>query len=101
MRPPFFALFLVCLVLAANLMPAHAQVTALISGRVEDTTGAVLSGATVTVRNNETGLTRTVTTDDAGNFRALFLSVGGQEVKAEVPGFKTAVRSGINLDVGQ
>ena len=40
-------------------------------------------------------------TDEDGNYRVLSLSVGKQEVKAEAPGFKAGVRTGINLAVGQ
>ena len=78
-----------------------AQVTASISGRVEDATGAGIGGATVTVKNLETGATRVVTTSESGNFRVLSLPVGRQEVKVEKAGFKEAVRTGINLEVGQ
>src|SRR6185369_904855 len=44
---------------------------------------------------------RVVITDDTGTFRAFFVPVGRQEVKAEKEGFKAAVRSGISLDLGQ
>ena len=77
------------------------QVTATISGRVEDATGAAVGSATVTVTSPETGVARTVTTDETGNFRVLSLPVGLQEVRAEKPGFQSAVRTGINLVVGQ
>ena len=77
------------------------QVTATISGNVEDATGAAVGGATVTVKNVETGVTRTVTTDETGNYRLLSLPLGLQEVRAEKPGFRSAVRTGINLVVGQ
>ncbi len=80
---------------------AHAQVAASISGRVEDPSGAGANGATVTVTSLETGATRTVTTNETGNFRVLGLPVGRQEVKAEKQGFKAAVRTGINLEVGR
>ena len=60
-----------------------------------------MNGATVTVKSQETGATRVVTTDDAGNFRVLSLPLGPQEVKAEKAGFKAVVRTGINLEVGQ
>lgn len=75
--------------------------TASISGRVEDPSGAGANAATVTVTSLETGATRTVTTNETGNFRVLALPVGRQEVKAEKQGFKAAVRTGINLEVGQ
>jgi carboxypeptidase family protein len=80
----------------------YAQVvTAAISGKVEDASGAMISGATVTIKSLETGATRVVTTDDAGGFKALSLPLGPQEVKAEKAGFKTGIRTGIDLEVGQ
>jgi hypothetical protein len=81
-------------------LPAFAQ-TAAISGKVEDPSGGPVQGAVVTVKSEETGATRVVTTDDNGNYRALSLAVGLQEVKAEKNGFKSEVRMGINLIVGQ
>ena len=89
------------LALAASLTPGWAQVAATISGRVEDQSGAALSGASVTVRNLETGAARVVTSNESGAFRALSLTVGPQEVRAEKAGFKTAIRTGIHLAVGQ
>ena len=87
--------------LAATLAPANAQTTATISGKVEDITGGAVAGTTVTVKSLETGGTRVTDTDDTGNFRILSLSIGRHEVKAEKQGFKAAVHSGIDLDVGQ
>src|SRR5437899_1922923 len=81
--------------------PASAQVTASISGKAEDASGSGVRGATVTVKSLETGATRTVSTDDTGNFRVLSLPLGPQEVRVEKVGFKTAVRTGIDLKVGQ
>ena len=60
-----------------------------------------VGGATVTIKSLETGATRVVTSDEDGKFRALSLPVGQQEIKAEKTGFKAAVRTGINLEVGQ
>jgi hypothetical protein len=85
----------------ATALPASAQVAAAISGTVEDASGGVVSEATVTVKNLETGATRSTTTDDSGTFRLLGLSLGPQEVRAEKQGFKATVRTGINLEVGQ
>lgn len=81
--------------------PGRGQVAGAISGTVEDASGASVSGAKVTVRTLETGTTRVVTTDEAGNYVVLGLPVGPQEVRAEKEGFKAAVRTGINLKVGQ
>jgi hypothetical protein len=79
----------------------QAQVTASISGRVADSTGIGVGGATVTVRSLETGAARVVSTDDSGNFRVVSLPLGRQEVKAGKSGFKSALRTGISLAVGQ
>src|SRR5437660_3176389 len=78
-----------------------AQVTASVSGRVEDASGASVPGATVTVNSLETGASRTVATDAAGTYRVLLLPVGRYEIKAEAPGFRAALQSGISLVVGQ
>src|SRR5213595_2439319 len=88
-------------VLLTSPVCGSAQVTATILGKVEDTSGAAVGGATVTVKSLETGATRTVTTDETGNYRVLSLPLGAQEVRAEKPGFKSAVRTGINLAVAQ
>ena len=87
--------------LLAGAPLVQAQVSGSISGRVEDATGAVVSGATITVKNVETGATRVATTDAAGAFRIPSLPLGLQEVKAEKTGFKAGVRTGIDLAVGQ
>jgi len=89
------------LVLVQNSGPAWAQVAATISGTVTDASGGGVPGATVTVKSLETGVTRAVTTDEGGSYRAFSLAVGPQEVRAEKTGFKTALRTGINLVVGQ
>jgi hypothetical protein len=89
------------LVLLVGAELAWAQVTATISGRVEDASGAAVGGATVNVKNLETGAIRTVTTDETGNYRVLSLPVGLQEVRAEKAGFRAAVQTGIALAVGQ
>src|SRR5262245_36474456 len=88
-------------VLVGSSVCGWAQVNATISGKIEDQTGAAVGGATVTVKSLETGATRTVTTDETGNYRVLSLPVGPQEVRAEKPGFRAAVRTGITLVVGQ
>src|SRR5215813_990012 len=97
----FLVLVTTIIFFTVSITSAVAQTTATITGRVEDSEGALIAGAIVTVRSVETGLTRVVTTDETGYFRALSLPVGKQEIKAEKANFKTAIRSGIDLDVGQ
>src|SRR5690349_6610022 len=91
----------VLLLLVAVAGTVSAQVSASISGKIEDASNAAIRGATVTVKSLETGATRVVTTDDGGNFRALSLAVGPHEVRASKTGFKTEVRNRVNLVVGQ
>ena len=80
---------------------AWAQVSASISGRVQDASGSGVGASTVTVKSVETGATRSATTDADGSYRVPALPVGPQEVRAEKTGFKTAVRLGVNLAVAQ
>ena len=88
------------LVLAALALPALAQrITATIRGTVTDTTGAVVPGATVTVRNENTGLTRSTVTNGAGSYSVAELPTGTYTVEVSLSGFKSAVRTGIILDV--
>ena len=87
--------------IAICVAPAAAQVTAAISGHVEDVSGSAIDDATISIKNLETGASRVVTTDTDGNFRVLSLPLGKQEVRAGKTGFKSAVRRGISLEIGQ
>ena len=81
--------------------PALAQVSASISGRVLDPSGEAISEARVTVRSLETGVTRMATTNDSGDYRLSSLPLGLQEIKAEKAPFRTQMRDGVSLAVGQ
>ena len=91
--------------LAVLVFSAHfalAQVsTGTISGVVKDATGAVVPAATVKVTNLETGIARTLSTDEQGRYNAPNLSLGDYEVQAEMSGFLVEVRRGIRLTVGR
>ena len=79
---------------------ASAQVTtATVVGTVNDASGAALPGVTVTARNADTGFVRDVLSSDTGAYRLEFLPIGPYVVEASLPGFKTASRSGIVLNV--
>src|SRR2546425_2418171 len=90
-------LFVICFAVGT----IRGQVSASVSGRVEDSSGAALPGATVTVTSLETGASRSLRTDEAGTYRVLSLPVGRYEVKAEAAGFKSAFRTGVTLGVGE
>ena len=88
--------------LVISAAPLFAQLpTATILGVVRDSDRAVLPGATVTVRNVDTGLTRNAPTDGDGSYRFPALPVGPYEIRVELQGFRTAVRDGVRLVVGQ
>ena len=74
--------------------------TATISGTVTDASGGVIPGASVSVRQVETGSVRSTVSDDEGRYRVPLLQPGSYQVSAEVVRFQTAVRSGITLEVG-
>ncbi|HEX8029622.1 MAG TPA: TonB-dependent receptor [Vicinamibacterales bacterium] len=101
---------LTCLfVIALSVFGARAAIaqstTGSISGQVSDQSKAVLPGATVTVRNAETGLERVVVSDTDGRYRVLSLPPGTYTVSAELSGFTKAestdhrVQIGVNLPV--
>jgi hypothetical protein len=72
-----------------------------LSGVVKDPTGAVIPGATVTVRNPATNDVRTVTTNDDGFYQLVQLTPGTYEVSVEAANFKKAVVPAITVTVGQ
>jgi len=78
-----------------------AQTTAAIAGTVTDDSGAIVPKATITVTSVGTGQTRSLVTDNRGQYAALSLPVGQYEIRAESTGFAPVVRSGIVLVVGQ
>jgi outer membrane receptor protein involved in Fe transport len=83
------------------LVPADVfgQSTAEIRGVVQDESGGVVPGATVTVINELTGLERTAISDDGGRFNVPRLPVGSYRVEAELQGFRKFVTPAFRLDV--
>ncbi len=81
---------------------AFAQtVSTQILGLVTDSTGAIISGATITARRPATGDVRTTTTNETGNYIFPLLDIGAYEVTCAANGFKTEVRSGVELQLQQ
>ena len=96
-------LLMLCLLFTCGAPPVFAQQTvtsATLSGRVEDTGGAVMRGATVTVVNLGTNQSQTTTTDAEGRYRFPYLPVGDYQLKVEQSGFAT-LSSELTLTVGQ
>ena len=90
---------IVCLVLALSVPMFSQTTTGRILGTVHDQTGAALPAATVTVNDVQRGMTRTVTTDDAGGYVVPNLTPGIYMVRAEAKGFKTVERPNIQVEV--
>src|SRR5688500_5865943 len=94
------SLWSVLALFAVMATPAFAQrFTASIRGTVTDTSNAVVPAAKVTLKNEETGLTRTMPTNSSGNYSFADLPVGSYRIEVESPGFKTAVRTKIGISV--
>ena len=72
-----------------------------IQGTVTDETGAIMPGVTVSVKNTETGIVRTVHTDELGRYFAPQLPLGQYQVQGELSGFRTTVRQGIVLTLNR
>ena len=90
----------VALITALAAIPGAAQVsTGQISGRITDTTGAVLPGVTVTATQTETRLVRTAVTNELGVYALTNLPIGPYQLEASLPGFSTFRQSGIVLQV--
>ena len=86
---------------AMGAFPAWAQTGASLSGVVTDQTGAALRNVAMTIRNVDTGATRTIATGGAGHYQASGLPPGRFEIRAAKPGFADETRTGISLAVGQ
>jgi len=95
---------LISLISLSLAAPAFAQsqgANGAIEGTVSDSSGGVLPGVTVTITNLDTGLERSLVTNEKGLYRAPLLTLGTYRVVAELPGFKRFEQSGIKLSVGQ
>src|SRR5207302_7565054 len=68
-----------------------------IAGRVTDTAGAVISGATVTARNEGTGASQSAATDSSGVYRFWGLPAGSYSLTIQSPGFQNYQISGVNF----
>jgi Carboxypeptidase regulatory-like domain/TonB-dependent Receptor Plug Domain len=78
---------------------AQSSTTGGLTGVVTDPSGAVISGATVTVTNLDTGESRTVTTDASGNYKFSLLPLGNYKVTFGASGFKTAEVPSVTMNV--
>ncbi|HWB85349.1 MAG TPA: carboxypeptidase regulatory-like domain-containing protein [Bryobacteraceae bacterium] len=83
-------------------VPAFSQeVRATLSGTVTDQSGSAMVGATVHMISHESAATFSAVSNEAGQYHFLYLNPGTYKLTAEMSGFRTFVRDGIELSVGQ
>jgi outer membrane receptor protein involved in Fe transport len=88
-------------ILLLTAVAAMAQATTgTLKGSVVDANGAVVAGATVTIKNDATGAVVTSITSGDGNFEAASLLPGTYTVTVEGSGFKRSVNTGVSVKVG-
>jgi hypothetical protein len=92
-------LFGIWLSLALSCAAVWAQATAQVSGTVTDQSGARLPGAEVTATQTETGLSRTVVSNETGTYVLASLPTGPYKLEVALPGFRAFAQTGIVLDV--
>lgn len=80
---------------------APSNATTSLSGIVKDPSGAAVSGARVTVRNEETGVSQVATTDARGNYRFNDLQAGNSALFVSMPGFQRFNLSNVYLGIGR
>src|SRR6266404_1492031 len=73
---------------------------ATIVGTVTDPSGGVMPNVNITVTNTETGWTRTIPTNDSGQYVVPNIQIGHYSVKAEASGFKVAEQKDVVVSVG-
>jgi hypothetical protein len=88
-----------------GLLSVHAfgqgETTSAIQGQATDSTGAVVSGATVTITNLDTGSKRSVNTDEAGRFNFPQLKPGAYKVEINARGFEAQSADNVFSGLGQ
>ena len=102
---PRMQCFAATVILALLIVPtivAQTQITTgTIQGTVLDANGAAVPGANVEIKNLDTNISRTLTTDEDGRFTALALQPGNYMVTVSKQGFATAELPKATLTVGQ
>ncbi|MFC5864024.1 TonB-dependent receptor domain-containing protein [Acidicapsa dinghuensis] len=91
-----FLIMLLCIFGPASTLTAQE-----FTGRVTDSSGAVVSKAQITAHNLDTNVDTKTTTTDSGNYTIPYLIPGNYSVSAEAKGFDTGLHTGIVLQVGQ
>src|SRR5436309_15833867 len=100
-RSIILAVFLTCLFAVTAFGQTTSATQGALSGTVTDPSGAIVAGATVTLKNDATGAQRTATTDDQGGFLFALMDPGKYTVIVEAATFKKAVAPNMTIDVAR
>src|SRR5690348_13206002 len=92
-------IILVATVLLPRVVSGQATYTALVRGTVQDASGALVPGATVTATADATKVTETTKTDQQGRYLFASLPPTSYTIRVEAAGFKAAVRPNVVLRV--
>src|SRR5262245_35398504 len=87
-------------ILAFSATCSFAQSQSRVTGTVTDNTGAMVAGASVSIRNVETGVITPASSNSSGVYNVPFLNPGQYELSCEMSGFKKFVRAGLTLETG-
>jgi Carboxypeptidase regulatory-like domain/TonB-dependent Receptor Plug Domain/TonB dependent receptor len=97
MKRPYSLLLFVSLFFS---IPAFAQFdSATVLGTIRDANGAALPGATITLKNNATGIATTANTDGNGDYQFPNVKIGEYRLSAEIQGFTTALTDKIVVTI--
>jgi outer membrane receptor protein involved in Fe transport len=94
-------LFLLAATIGWSVVISAQTVTGTLQGTVSDTTGAVVPGADVVVRNLETGQERNLKTNSQGVYSAAFLPIGSYSVTASGQNFRSVFQENVQVTLNQ
>jgi hypothetical protein len=96
----FLSVLTMLAILGISIFAQSQSTTGLIQGNVTDPNGAAVSGASITVRNINTGFERTVTSNSDGFFTAPLLPLGTYRVTTTAGGFSNTVLENVPVTIG-
>src|SRR5574341_1469814 len=101
-RGPLFRLAVaVCGCFLFSFSGLGQEIRATLSGTVTDTSGSVVVAASARLVNQDTGVAFSTTSNEAGQYRFLFLNPGKYRLLVSITGFRTFERGNIELNVNQ
>ena len=92
---------LFCLFAFSTCSLLYGQANGSFSGTVSDKTGSVITGATVKITSQSTGVSREVKTDDSGHYLAPLMPVSIYTIRVESQGFQVVEQKDVRLQVNE